>query len=186
MNPEHCIRWAGDEIVSLYEWANLTIFLAYLFISANITYIKVKRPDVIDSWIAVTFTMFIFLCGVTHLLAFLSINYDIYESLTVEYAVTAAVSAMTAFGLLWQTKMFLHTAPSPERYRQALQEKIRAEWESTEANRLLREYNDALQKQILELESGKKNLSNGGFLAILQDLEQLTNDERRESTGNHQ
>lgn len=95
---DHCGPWTPI-LVTLYILANSAIFLAYLVIAAQL-FITVKVGGLFKSWpglIKVLFGLFIFSCGVGHLLdGVLPFFWPYYPLFTAWHILTAVLSVTTA------------------------------------------------------------------------------------------
>lgn len=95
-----CLLWNWRllwvEIIS-----NSIIWLAYMGIPV-ILLLKHAKAD-IPSWVAVCFGIFIFSCGIGHLVDILTYFYPIYPTKALINTVTAIVSVGTLFGIIKYT-----------------------------------------------------------------------------------
>lgn len=99
----HCGRWEYWVII-LNQLANFLIFIAYFSIPLSLYLLwsrlrtnPVVRAEVRDnSWILVMFFVFIFSCGLTHLMDVLAFSWAPYRFFTLVDLVCAATSIPTA------------------------------------------------------------------------------------------
>lgn len=92
----YCYLWR-PELVWMHALADLVIAIAYISIPLIIFFVLHKRKHMIPfSWIIVMFASFIFLCGVTHLMALIGIWHSYYYLEAIIKILTAAVSMATA------------------------------------------------------------------------------------------
>jgi len=126
----YCLVWRPD-LVWLHGLSDMFVMLSYFTIPAAILYLLRRRPDVIQANVAWLFIAFITLCGVTHGLSLVTIFLPVYGAHGLLKAVTAMVSAYTAWRL-WVLMPGLVTTPSREQMASAeaeikAQEQIGAE-----------------------------------------------------------
>ncbi|MGD1703972.1 PAS domain-containing sensor histidine kinase [Dapis sp. BLCC M229] len=95
----HCYLWQ-PELVWLHLLSDLLIALAYFSIPISLVYFIRKREDVPYSEIFVLFSAFIVTCGLTHLMAILTLWHPIYWLSGFIKAITAGISAFTAAKLV--------------------------------------------------------------------------------------
>ena len=95
-----CFLWR-PELVGMHVLADLAIALAYFSIPVTIIYFlrKLERP-VPFRWAFVMFGIFIFCCGVNHIMNIIVLWYPIYYVEGVLKLVTAAASVATAIMML--------------------------------------------------------------------------------------
>ena len=162
---DHCIRLAEPEVRIVYLYSNLVTFIAYIVIASIIAYVKLKRPDIVSQWISVTFTAFIFLCGVSHLFNVITLEFPVYGLMAFENSLMAAASIFTAAGMLLQLKRVIKSYPSIDEYERATEQaqlSLRlAEEQKHKAEAAARETalaNEALQLHVSGLESTLQEL----------------------------
>ncbi|WEZ85777.1 HAMP domain-containing sensor histidine kinase (plasmid) [Rhizobium sp. 32-5/1] len=91
----YCMTWRTD-LIALHAISDLVIFSSYFIIPTAILYITIRRPDLVPSRIALLFCVFIFACGMTHLVGFITLWEPVYSFEGVLKAATAVVSGATA------------------------------------------------------------------------------------------
>ena len=92
----YCFLWQPG-LVWLHAISDLVIALAYMSIPITIGYVVYKRKKYVPfQWLFVLFALFIFLCGLTHLLELIGIWKAFYYFEGVIKLFTAAVSIATA------------------------------------------------------------------------------------------
>lgn len=92
----YCFLWQPG-LVWLHAISDLVIALAYISIPITIGYLIYKRTKNIPfQWLLTLFALFIFLCGLTHLLELIGIWKAYYYFEGVIKLFTAAVSIATA------------------------------------------------------------------------------------------
>jgi two-component sensor histidine kinase len=94
-----CLSWAPG-LVALHAGSDAVIGLAYLSIPLALASFVSKRPDIKYGWVAYLFVAFIVACGMTHLLAILTLWVPAYGVEGLIKLVTAILSIATA-GILW-------------------------------------------------------------------------------------
>lgn len=92
----YCFLWVPEVLWSQII-ADVTIALAYILISLTLLYLVLKRKNIPFSWILLIFSVFIFLCGLTHVMGLITIWYPFYVLDSIIKIITAAVSIAAAF-----------------------------------------------------------------------------------------
>ncbi|AFZ48339.1 integral membrane sensor signal transduction histidine kinase [Cyanobacterium stanieri PCC 7202] len=122
----HCYLWQR-ELVSFHVLADLLIAIAYFSIPITLLYFIKKREDIPFSGIFVLFSLFIISCGITHLMAIVTLWYPFYWLSGILKIISASVSLLTAFELVGVIPFAL-ALPSPEKLTEVnyqLQKEIR-------------------------------------------------------------
>ena len=91
----YCLLWRPD-LVALHAVSDGLIFLAYASIPAALVMFVRRRPDLEHRWTLVLFAAFILACGLTHLVAAITLWEAYYGLQGVVKAITALVSVLTA------------------------------------------------------------------------------------------
>jgi PAS domain S-box-containing protein len=91
----YCLLWK-PWLVSMHAGADILIFGAYFAIPVAIRRFLKRRPDLELRPLAVLFALFILLCGLTHLIQFVTLWVPIYEIQGWVKLATAGVSVVTA------------------------------------------------------------------------------------------
>lgn len=92
-----CFLWY-PEVLWLHVVSDVVITLAYFSIPVAILYLIKKRGEVLPfKWLYAMFGGFIFLCGLTHMVAIIVLWVPIYRFEGILKAITAGVSIATAF-----------------------------------------------------------------------------------------
>lgn len=140
----YCMLWRPD-LVALHVLSDGAIALAYFLIPAAIAVFALRRDDITGEarQIAVLFSGFIVLCGITHLGGAATLWYPAYGLEGMFKAVTAVVSLATA-AMVWHLLPRLVAWPSPRQL--------------AEANRLLTAEIDAGERARRELEDSRASL----------------------------
>ncbi|AHI30098.1 sensor histidine kinase [Marinobacter similis] len=99
MGHGHCYLWRSD-LVILHTASDVLIAASYFTIPVALYVLVHKRKDLEYDWMFVLFALFIFCCGLTHLMAVYNVwNGAYYVSGSLK-ALTAVVSLLTA-ALIW-------------------------------------------------------------------------------------
>ena len=115
----YCLSWQPG-LIALHVIADLLIAIAYLSIPIVIYVFVRRRPDFAFRWTAQLFAIFILLCGMTHLIAIVTLWVPVYELAGWLKAAIALASVVTA-ALLWPLLPKLLALPSPQVLRHASQ-----------------------------------------------------------------
>ncbi|TAE60850.1 MAG: hybrid sensor histidine kinase/response regulator [Nostocales cyanobacterium] len=133
----HCYLWRRD-LVSLHLITDGLITLAYFSIPIMLVYCIQKRTDTPFKGIFVLFSAFIISCGMTHLMAIVTLWYTIYWLSGLLKAVTAIISYHTAIELFKLIPIII-ALPSPEELNKINQELNRQIQEKQEAELALKQ-----------------------------------------------
>ena len=114
----YCFTWTPALLWSMVS-ADAIIALSYFSIPAVIVAFLSKRPDVRYRWVAVLFSVFIFGCGITHVMDIWTIWVPDYGAHAIAKMFTAVVSVVTAAGL-WPLLPKLLKIPSVDQLQQAI------------------------------------------------------------------
>jgi diguanylate cyclase (GGDEF)-like protein/PAS domain S-box-containing protein len=150
----HCYLWT-PVLLWLYVISDSVIALSYFTIPLALLYLVKKRADIQFNWIFVMFSVFIFACGLTHLVSIVTIWMPAYWVDASIKGVTAMASALTAF-MLWRLMPIALTMTS---------------------NKQLLKNIDQLQyevKQRLQAESQLAELNNNLEAIVQQRTQELT------------
>jgi diguanylate cyclase (GGDEF)-like protein/PAS domain S-box-containing protein len=107
----YCFFWQPS-LLWLHLASDTLIVLAYYSIPFALYVFVRRRGDLAYSWLLRLFSIFIFLCGTTHLLDILTLFQPYYWLSGLVKAMTAAVSVATA-ALIWPLLPKLLALPSP-------------------------------------------------------------------------
>jgi PAS domain S-box-containing protein len=114
----YCFTWTPALLWSMVT-ADAVIALSYFSIPAVIVAFLSRRPDVRYRWVAVLFSVFIFACGITHVMDIWTVWVPDYGLHAVTKVFTAVVSLATAAGL-WPLLPKILKIPSVEQLQQAI------------------------------------------------------------------
>jgi two-component system NtrC family sensor kinase len=99
----HCYLWRPD-ILWMNALSDGLIFMSYMVISITLMIFLRRTPGLPYRWVTSMFSSFIFLCGITHLMALIVIWNPLYFLDGLIKAITAAISIVTGI-------LFLPIAP---------------------------------------------------------------------------
>lgn len=91
----HCYLWRPD-ILWMNVASDALIFLSYMIIPMMLFLLIRRNPAMPNKWVLVTFASFIFFCGLTHLMAIVTVWAPVYYLQGGVKLVTAAISVATA------------------------------------------------------------------------------------------
>jgi signal transduction histidine kinase/CheY-like chemotaxis protein len=140
-----CLLWR-PELIWLQIRSDSVIALAYYSIPLALTYLVIKRRDLIFGWMFWLFSAFILACGTTHVFEILTLWYPLYG---VEGAIkfaTALFSIVTAV-ILWPLLPRALALPSPAMLTQANEELSAQIAERNQALATLRESEERYRAQ---------------------------------------
>jgi diguanylate cyclase (GGDEF)-like protein/PAS domain S-box-containing protein len=95
----YCFLW-NEPLLWLFVISNAVTALSYFSIPLALGFFAYKRKDVNFKWILPLFSLFIFACGLTHVLSVVTIWTPVYGLSAIAEAFTAIISLITAI-LLW-------------------------------------------------------------------------------------
>lgn len=96
----HCYLWT-PVLLWMYVVSDTVIAISYYTIPIALLYLVKKRADLEFNWVFVMFSLFIFACGTTHLIAIATIWEPAYWLDAAMKSVTAVASGITAI-MLWR------------------------------------------------------------------------------------
>lgn len=96
----HCYLWT-PVLLWMYVVSDTVIAISYYTIPIALLYLVKKRADLEFNWVFVMFSLFIFACGTTHLIAIATIWEPAYWLDAAMKSVTALASGITAI-MLWR------------------------------------------------------------------------------------
>ncbi len=118
----HCFLWQPG-ILWLHLASDVIIFASYYSIPFALIYFARKRPDMPFRLLFTLFSLFILLCGTTHLFNIWVLWYPDYWPEGIVKALTAAVSLCTAV-LVWKLMPQLLMVPSPNQLQKLNEELV--------------------------------------------------------------
>jgi len=171
----HCYLWKPQLLV-MHVVSDATIFLAYFIIPITLFVFVRKRKDLPFSWMFLLFSSFIVACGLTHLLAVVTVWYPAYWVTGGVKVITAVVSVLTAAAMFPLIPKAL-AIPSPSMLREANNElsrqidvRHRVEIELNEKNAELVAVNRALTESMTNLKQTQEQLIEQEKMASLGGL----------------
>ncbi len=142
----YCFLWAPS-LLWVDVASDLITAASYLSIPFAIWYFVQKRPDVPFRWVFVMFGAFVLACGTTHLFEVWNIWHADYWAEAAAKAITAGVSAATAF-LLWTLMPKALTIPSHLQLEHANLKLQDEAMRRRQAESALRVTNDDLERRV--------------------------------------
>lgn len=162
----HCYLWT-PVLLWMYVVSDTVIAISYYTIPMALLYLVKKRADLEFNWVFFMFSLFIFACGTTHLIAIATIWEPAYWLDATMKCLTAVASGITAV-MLWRLMPVALTITSTKQLKTTI-----ARLESEVQKRLLAE--QALAKLNLNLEhlvkARTEDLSNINA-SLRQEIEQ--------------
>lgn len=162
----HCYLWT-PVLLWMYVVSDTVIAISYYTIPMALLYLVKKRADLEFNWVFLMFSLFIFACGTTHLIAIATIWEPAYWLDATMKCLTAVASGITAV-MLWRLMPVALTITSTKQLKTTI-----ARLESEVQKRLLAE--QALAKLNLNLEhlvkARTEDLSNINA-SLRQEIEQ--------------
>jgi PAS domain S-box-containing protein len=149
----YCLRLPG--LIQLHVWSDLVIAAAYALIPIALFRLVRYRRDLIYPWMFVLFGLFIFSCGMTHVLAAWTLWHPIYRFDGLVKAFTAIVSLLTAILLIGIVPQILQI-PSAEMLRKEIAERTSAE---EQVKTLNAELEGRIQQRTRELSEAHERLA---------------------------
>lgn len=104
----HCYLWRPD-ILWLQVVSDALVFLAYMIIPITLLRIIARSPRLPHRWIFGMFSIFITLCGFTHLMSIITVWHPFYFLEGLIKALTATISITTSL-------LFIPLAPKAFKY----------------------------------------------------------------------
>lgn len=156
MGHGHCYLWRPD-LVLLHSVSDTLIAASYFTIPLALYVLMLKRKDLEYEWMFLLFALFIFSCGLTHLMAVYNIWNGAYYVSGALKAITAAVSLLTA-ALIWPLIPKALALPRPMEL-QAANAKLREEiTRRTVSEDSLETARAELERRVEELTATKNRL----------------------------
>lgn len=168
----HCYLWR-PEILWTHVISDIVIAMSYFSIPIMLFLIVRQRKDWQFNKLFILFSLFIFMCGITHILSIATIWHGIYGIHGTAKAITAIVSLATAIALLILMPKILRipsVAEIEDANRKLLKEKFeKSKLESErESERLFRLSLDATPVGIITLNTrGEIKMANDAFCSLL-------------------
>lgn len=156
----HCYLWT-PKLLWLYVISDSAIALSYFSIPIAITYFVRKRIDLEFNWVFIMFSLFIFACGMTHLISILTIWQPAYWLDASMKGVTAIASAITAV-MLWRLMPVALTVTSTKQLQKTIRQLQHEVEQRKQAEQNLASLNNNLeeiiQQRMVELSNINRDL----------------------------
>jgi diguanylate cyclase (GGDEF)-like protein len=163
-----CLLWRSD-LLFLHVAGDIFTTVAYAIIPLSLIYLVRSRTDMAFNWIFDMFAAFIFLCGITHLLAIVNIWHGYYFIQGVAKLTTGVISLVTAY-MAWQLLPKAIALPSNEMLRVKNAQLVDAQQKLIQANQHLEERVQARThelEQLAQTDSLTGILNRGGLMQHL-------------------
>lgn len=164
----HCLLWRGDLLLLHVGGDALTVF-SYFAIPPVLLIIRNRREDLPFDRLFLMFALFIFLCGVTHLISILNVWRGYYFIEGLAKMSTGLISALTAI-VIWQLLPKILSVPSMAALITNSELLTRSKQELEAVNGELERVNTELERRIQE---------RGEALAQIAIMDPLTGTFRR-------
>lgn len=168
----HCYLWTPS-LLWMYVLSDSLIALSYYTIPLALLYFVKKRLDLQFNWIFIMFSVFIFACGTTHLIAILTIWRPVYWLDASMKVLTASVSALTAV-MLWKLMPQALAVPSSMQLSEAVDQLKHEVTQRSHAERELALVNENLESIVTE-RTAELTQINQQLIAEIENRQQIEN-----------
>lgn len=162
----HCYLWT-PKLLWLYVISDGLIALSYFTIPVAILYFIRKRIDLAFNWVFLMFSLFIFLCGMTHLISILTIWQPAYWLDASMKGLTAVASAITAL-MLWRLMPVLLTITSVKQLQKTIEQLQHEVEQRKQAEKELATVNNNLEQSVQQRTLELSNINRD----LLMEIEQ--------------
>lgn len=162
----HCYLWT-PKLLWLYVISDSLIALSYFSIPLAILYFIRKRIDLQFNWVFLMFSLFIFLCGMTHLISILTIWEPAYWLDASMKGLTAIASAITAI-MLWRLMPVLLTVTSVKQLQRTIEQLQHEIAQRKQAEKELATLNESLEQSVQQRTLELSNINRD----LLMEIEQ--------------
>jgi diguanylate cyclase (GGDEF)-like protein/PAS domain S-box-containing protein len=162
----HCYLWT-PKLLWLYVISDSLIALSYFSIPIALIYFVRKRIDLEFNWVFKMFSLFIFACGMTHLISILTIWEPAYWLDASMKGVTAVASAITAV-MLWRLMPMALTVTSTKQLKKTIDQLQYEVVQRRKAEEKLETLNNNLEEAIKQRTFELSNINN----ELLKEIEQ--------------
>jgi PAS domain S-box-containing protein len=162
----HCYLWT-PKLLWLYVISDSLIALSYFSIPVAILYFVRKRIDLAFNWVFIMFSLFIFFCGMTHLIAILTIWEPAYWLDASMKGFTAIASAITAV-MLWRLMPVALTVTSVKQLEKTIQQLKHEVEQRRQAEKELENLNNHLEQSVQQRTLELSNINRD----LLMEIEQ--------------
>jgi diguanylate cyclase (GGDEF)-like protein len=166
----HCLKWQAD-LLFLHVVGDMLTVIAYFLIPVALIQLVRKRDDLAFNWIFVMFAAFIFLCGVTHLMALINIWHGYYFLSGLSKLATGIISIITTVMIVYLLPKVI-TIPSNKDFKVKNEQLLLVQKELLEANQLLEQRVEARTRELEKLartDALTGVLNRGGLMNNLTD-----------------
>ncbi|HAF00171.1 MAG TPA: GGDEF domain-containing protein [Methylophilaceae bacterium] len=162
----HCYLWTPS-LLWLYVTSDSLIAFSYFSIPVALIYFVRKRIDLEFNWIFKMFSLFIFACGITHLISIVTIWEPVYWLDASMKGITSIASVITAV-MLWRLMPLALTVTSAKQLQKTI-EKLQYEVaQRKEAEEKLETLNNSLEEIIQQRTFELSNINND----LLKEIDQ--------------
>lgn len=165
----HCYLWTPS-LLWMYVLSDSFIALSYYTIPLALLYFVRKRLDLQFNWIFIMFSVFIFACGTTHLIAILTIWKPVYWLDASMKVLTALVSALTAV-MLWKLMPQALAVPSSMQLSKAVDQLKHEVAQRSHAEQALALVNENLESMVAQ-RTAELTQTNQQLLAEIENRKQ--------------
>jgi len=162
----HCYLWT-PKLLWLYVISDGLIALSYFTIPVAILYFIRKRIDLDFNWVFLMFSLFIFLCGMTHLISILTIWQPVYWLDASMKGLTAVASSITAV-MLWRLMPVLLTITSVKQLQKTIEQLQHEVEQRKQAEKELATVNNNLEQSVQQRTLELSNINRD----LLMEIEQ--------------
>jgi diguanylate cyclase (GGDEF)-like protein/PAS domain S-box-containing protein len=162
----HCYLWT-PALLWLYVISDGLIAFSYFSIPVAILYFIRKRIDLQFNWVFLMFSLFIFLCGMTHLISILTIWQPAYWLDASMKGLTAIASAITAV-MLWRLMPILLTVTSVKQLQKTIDQLQHEVDQRKQAEKELAALNNNLEQSVQQRTLELSNINRD----LLMEIEQ--------------
>lgn len=114
----HCYLWTPS-LLWMYILSDSVIAISYYTIPLALLYLVKKRVDLEFNWVFIMFSLFIFACGTTHLIAIATIWEPMYWLDATMKSITAVASGLTSI-MLWRLMPVALTITSTQQLKKTI------------------------------------------------------------------
>ncbi len=164
----HCLKWQGD-LLFMHFFGDVLTVIAYFLIPLALIYLVRKRNDLAFNWIFMMAAAFIFLCGITHLMALINIWHGYYYLSGTAKLATGIISIMTTI-MIWFLLPKIIAMPSNLDFKVKNEQLLLTQKKLIESNQLLDQRVQARTRELEELahtDALTSILNRGGLIKSL-------------------
>ena len=154
----YCLLW-DPALIWTYLLSDATIAIAYFSIPSALWVIARRRPDLNPHGVLLAFAAFIVMCGLTHVMAIVTMWLPLYGLSGVVKAITAVVSIVTA-AMIWKLLPAIMDSPRSEELAAANAElvslNVSLEERVQQRTKALQDSNDNLLRAAIEAREAER------------------------------